>query len=137
MAQVAALVDDLFFQAKIMETAKQLGIELKTFGTGPALLAAVLQSPPRLVIIDLNARQGPIEAIEQLHASAASVPIVAFLSHVQTELAARAKAAGCRDVMPRSLFTMNLANILKTAQAPEPNDQAHDHTEDHANTPQR
>ena len=43
MAQVAALVDDLFFQAKIMETAKQLGVELKTFGTGPALLAAVLQ----------------------------------------------------------------------------------------------
>jgi DNA-binding NarL/FixJ family response regulator len=119
MAQVAALVDDLFFQAKIMETAKQLGVELKAFGTGPALLAEVLQSAPRLVIIDLNARQGPIEAIEQLHASAASVPIVAFLSHVQTELAARAKAAGCRDVMPRSQFTMNLAKILATAQAPE------------------
>ncbi|MGA8102467.1 MAG: response regulator [Candidatus Acidiferrales bacterium] len=125
MAQVAALVDDLFFQAKIMETAKLLGVQLKTFGTGPALLTEVLQTPPRLVIIDLNARQGAIEAIEQLHASAASVPIVAFLSHVQTELAARAKAAGCRDVMPRSLFTTNLAKILTSAQAPEhANDQA-------------
>src|ERR1700691_2768987 len=127
MAQVAALVDDLFFQAKIMETAKQLGVQLKTFGTGPALLAEVLQTAPRLVIIDLNARQGAIEAIEQLHALAASVPIVAFLSHVQTELAARAKAAGCRDVMPRSAFTMNLAKILTTAQPPEvPKDQAPD-----------
>ncbi len=130
MAEVAALVDDLFFQAKIMETAKQLGVQLKTFGTGPALLAEVLQTPPRLVIIDLNARQGAIQAIEQLHASAASVPIVAFLSHVQTELAARAKAAGCRDVMPRSLFTMNLAKILTTAQAPV-------HTNDHADARQR
>ena len=94
MAQVAALVDDLFFQAKIMETAQQLGVQLKTFGTGPALLAEVLQTAPRLVIIDLNARQGAIEAIEQLHALAASVPIVAFLSHVQTDLAAQARAAG-------------------------------------------
>jgi CheY-like chemotaxis protein len=130
MAEVAALVDDLFFQAKIMETAKQLGVHLKTFGTGPALLAEVLQTPPRLVLIDLNARHGAIEAIEQLHASAASLPIVAFLSHVQTELAARAKAAGCRDVMPRSLFTMNLAKILTTVQTSV-------HANDHADTPQR
>jgi CheY-like chemotaxis protein len=130
MAQIAALVDDLFFQAKITETAKQLGVQLKTFGTGPALVAEVLQTPPRLVIIDLNARQGPIEAIEQLHASAGAVPIVAFLSHVQTELAARAKAAGCRDVIPRSLFTMNLAKILTSSQAP-------DHANDHADIPQR
>jgi DNA-binding NarL/FixJ family response regulator len=134
MAQVLVLVDDLFFQAKIMETAKQLGVQLRTFGTGPSLLAEVLQTPPHLVIIDLNARQGPIAAIEHLHASAPSVPIVAFLSHVQTELAARAKAAGCRDVMPRSLFTMNLAKILTTAQAPE---DANDHATDHADTPQR
>jgi DNA-binding NarL/FixJ family response regulator len=133
MAEVAALVDDLFFQAKIMETAKQLGVQLKTFGTGPALLAEVLQTPPRLVIIDLNARQGPIEAIEQLHASAPSVPIVAFLSHVQTELAARAKGAGARDVMPRSLFTMNLAKILTSAQVPEP---ANGQANKHADTPQ-
>jgi DNA-binding NarL/FixJ family response regulator len=130
MAQIAALVDDLFFQAKIMETAKQSGVQLKTFGTGAALVAEVLQTPPRLVIIDLNARHGPLEAIEHLHASAEAVPIVAFLSHVQTELAARAKAAGCRDVMPRSQFTMNLAKILTSAQAP-------DHANDHADVPQR
>jgi DNA-binding NarL/FixJ family response regulator len=134
MAQVAALVDDLFFQAKIMGTAKQLGVELKVFGTGPALLAEVLQTTPRLVIIDLNARQGAIEAIEQLHTSAASVPIVAFLSHVQTELAARAKAAGCQNVMPRSAFTMNLATILASAQA---DDRSPDHANEHADAPPR
>ncbi len=37
MAQVVALVDDLFFQAKLIETAKQLGVELRTCATADAL----------------------------------------------------------------------------------------------------
>jgi len=41
---------------------------------------------------------------------------VAFLSHVQTELAAQARAAGCSDVMPRSVFAQNLAAILQTVK---------------------
>ena len=34
MGRVVALVDDVFFQAKMFETAKQLGVELKTVNTG-------------------------------------------------------------------------------------------------------
>jgi hypothetical protein len=41
---------------------------------------------------------------------------VAFLSHVQTELAAQARAAGATEVLPRSVFTQNLARILETAK---------------------
>jgi hypothetical protein len=32
-------------------------------------------------------------------------------------LAERARAAGCRDVMPRSKFTQNLATILSQAKS--------------------
>ncbi len=52
MAQVLALVDDLFFQAKILETAKQLGITVRTSTTGDALLAEIAKEAPKLVIVD-------------------------------------------------------------------------------------
>ena len=42
--------------------------------------------------------------------------MLAFLSHVQTDLAAQARAAGCTEVMPRSTFTQNLATILAAAK---------------------
>lgn len=121
---VLALVDDLFFQAKLVETARRLGVMLKTFSTGAALVQALEQMPeaaasdrPRLVVVDLNARQGALEAIEQLQRSGNPVPVIGFLSHVQTELAEKARAAGCKQVMPRSSFTMNLSEILRQAKS--------------------
>lgn len=117
MAAVLALVDDIFFQAKIVETARRLGIEIRTCTTAETLLNAVAASAPRLVVVDLNARGNPIGVIEQMQAQAPDVPIVAFLSHVQTELAARARAAGCPTVMPRSQFTRDLATILGQAKS--------------------
>ncbi len=115
MARVVALMDDLFFQMKIAETAKHLGLELKVAANGDALMA-LLESAPKLVIVDLNARSQPIQAIERLRAEKNGTRVVAFLSHVQTELAAQARAAGCDEVMPRSAFTQNLAAILSTAK---------------------
>jgi len=108
-------MDDLFFQMKVAETAKQLGVEFKVATTGEALLT-MLDPPTKLVIIDLNARGNPVATIEHLRATHKELRVVAFLSHVQTELAAMARAAGCTDILPRSLFTRNLAAILETAK---------------------
>src|SRR5262249_27106924 len=117
MADVVALIDDLFFQAKVIETAKHLGVALRVCGTGDALLAEIAQQLPRLIVVDLNARSAPLGAIERLPEGARQIPLVAFLSHVQTDLAEKARAAGCREVMPRSLFTRNLATILGQAKS--------------------
>ena len=117
MAQVVALVDDLFFQAKMLETAKHLGVELRVCSTGDALLAEAAKNAPKLVIIDLNARSKPLEAIERMQAAAHEIPLIAFLSHVQVELANAARAAGCREVMPRSQFARDLATILAEAKS--------------------
>ena len=121
---VLALVDDLFFQARLGETARKLGVTLKTVSTGASLVKMLEAAPdgvpgdlPRLVIVDLNARQGAVEAIEQLQRSGNPIPVIGFLSHVQTELAERARAAGCKQVMPRSSFTANLAEILSQAKS--------------------
>ena len=117
MADVIALVDDLFFQSKLVETARNVGVVVQTVTTGDALVSAAASNPPRLLLVDLNARQGPLDAIERLHASGNPLPVVAFLSHVQTELAEKARAAGCHRVLPRSKFTADLAEILRQAKS--------------------
>jgi CheY-like chemotaxis protein len=131
-ADVLALVDDLFFQAKLVETARRVDVTLKTVSTGAALLEALGASNrtlggvaggaargdlPRLIVVDLNARQGPLEAIEKLQGGGNPLPVIGFLSHVQTELAERARAAGCKQVLPRSSFTANLSAILLQAKS--------------------
>jgi DNA-binding NarL/FixJ family response regulator len=115
MARAVGYMDDLFFQMKIAETAKQLGIEFKVASTSEGLLA-LLDPPTKLVIVDLNARNQPLATIAQLRATHKDLRVLAFLSHVQTELAAQARAAGCAEVMPRSTFTQNLAAILEAAK---------------------
>jgi len=115
MGRVVALMDDLFFQMKVAETAKHLGLELKVATNGDALLG-LLEPSPNLVIVDLNARSQPLAAIERLCAAQKDLRVIGFLSHVQRDLAAQAEAAGCNEVMPRSAFTQNLAAILSTAK---------------------
>lgn len=120
MAQVVALIDDLFFHAKVAETARQIGVDLRIFGATEPLLDEMARETPRLVLLDLNARSDAIAAIgavKRLQSPASQTPVIAFLSHVQTELAERARAAGCQDVMPRSAFTRNLATILARAKS--------------------
>lgn len=117
MADALALVDDLFFQAKMLETAKQLSVQLRTFSTADALLGEVAKSDPRIVIVDLNAKDHPVEAIARLQSRSPDLPLVAFLSHVQTDLAERARSAGCARILPRSQFTRELATILLQAKS--------------------
>ena len=124
MADAIALIDDLFFLAKVHETAKHTGVTLETAATGEQLLKAAAGSPAALILVDLNARQGALDAVEHLCSAngAANGPgnprrVIAFLSHVQTDLAERARSAGCQDVMPRSKFTQNLAEILRGAKS--------------------
>ena len=94
MGRVVALMDDLFFQMKVAETAKHLGVEFKVATTAEALSALLEASPTKLLIVDLNARSAPLATIEHIRATQKDLPVVAFLSHVQTELAAQARAAG-------------------------------------------
>lgn len=115
MSRVVALMDDLFFQMKLAETAKQLGVEVKVATNSDALMG-LMDSAPKLVIVDLNARSQPLQAIEKVRQNNKDVRVVGFLSHVQTQLAAQAQAVGCTEVLPRSSFTQNLAAILSASK---------------------
>jgi DNA-binding NarL/FixJ family response regulator len=115
MGRVVGFLDDIFFQMKILETAKHLGMEFKV-ATNPDALVELLDPPTSLVIVDLNASNQPVATIARLRATHKDLRVVSFLSHVQVDLAAQARAAGSSEVMPRSTFTQNLATILSSAK---------------------
>ena len=114
---VVALVDDLFFLAKIRETAKAVGVPVVACDARRGV-AAVAEAQPQIILLDLNSRALPaVSWIRDLKSDPAtqSIPIVGFVSHVQEQLIAEARAAGCDSVMARSAFTKNLPEILKGA----------------------
>jgi CheY-like chemotaxis protein len=116
MSYVLALVDNLFFQARIQAVAKQIGVEVKVVPTGEQLVTDALAKPPALVIVDLNSKTEPLEAVRKLRAGETPALIIGYLAHTQTELAEQATAAGCAQVMPQGKFTQELPMILARAR---------------------
>lgn len=125
--RIFAAVEDLLFKSKILETANNLEVEAK-FPRGPQkLLDAIEESPPDLLILDLNSAQfEPLELLKKVKLDEAKrgVRTVGFLSHVQKDLAAAAKEAGCDRVMARSAFTRDLPKILGGDEPRETMDEA-------------
>jgi PleD family two-component response regulator len=123
---VLAAVEDLLFRSKISETASQLGIETSFPRNPRKLLAAIRESPPDLLILDLNsARFDPLSLLGDLKFDEATrkVTTVGFLSHVQKDLAVAAREAGCDRILARSAFTKNLPEIL-AGRTPDTLDEA-------------
>jgi PleD family two-component response regulator len=124
--RVLAAVEDLLFKSKISETASQLGIEA-SFPRNPRRLLEVLrESPPDLLVLDLNsARFEPLALLLSVRSEEATrdVPTVGFLSHVQRDLAVAAREAGCDRVVARSAFTKDLPKIL-AGRTPDTIDEA-------------
>lgn len=119
MDKKLAAVGDLFFSAKISETAGCLGVDLEIVRSLEQLLERAQSERPSLIIIDLNfAALRPVDAVRALKANSqtASIPIVGYLSHVQEALKRQAEEAGCDLVLPRSAFSRDLAKILRNKE---------------------
>ena len=113
--KIIAVLDDLFFSSKIREAAKSLDIDLEFVKNTNGLKEKITTAAPSLIIFDLNSRAGhPLEIIESIKSSSdlKQIPVIGFLSHVQTELKEKAAMAGCDLVVPRSRFSKDLREIL-------------------------
>ena len=113
--RVLAAVSDLLFVSKITAAARQAGCTAQFFREPQALLKAV-PGEPCLIVVDLNhATLDPVALITRLKqdSTAQSAPIVAFLSHVQVDLKREAEKAGADLVLPRSVFSQNLYEMLR------------------------
>jgi len=112
---ILALVDDILFLSKIQETAKHLGVAVETVGIADLPKRAV-EVVPSALILDLNHRSGKaLEVLRGLKSEAKTkdVPVVGFVSHVQSELIAAARSGGCDQVLARSAFVKQLASLLE------------------------
>jgi hypothetical protein len=117
--KIFCFIEDLFFQAKINETAKKLGIKVEFLKGDKDSVAKLTDSAeeerPTLVVFDLNNLNAkPMTLIPKFKAKfKKATSIVGFLNHLQGDLKLKAIEAGCDTVMPRSAFSQSLPNLLR------------------------
>ena len=114
-AKLLVVMSDLFFSVKINDAAKKLGSSTEFVKDAERALEKAKSRPP-LIIVDLNTTTldavGLVRAIKA-NAETAAIPVVGFLSHVQTQLRWDAEQAGCDTVVARSAFAQNIETILQ------------------------
>ena len=118
--RIYCFIEDLFFLAKIQETARKLGIKVSFVKAEKDIVAKLAegsdQERPSLIVFDLNnANAKPLTLIPKIRTKLkkGKTSIIGFLSHIQGDLKVKAVEAGCDMVMPRSAFSQNLPNLLR------------------------
>ncbi len=106
-----ALVSDLIFESKLSGTARVLGAELRVVRRAADLLTAA--SDAQRVIVDLSLGDEVLVCVRRLKQLRPEVRVIGFLSHVQASLARAAREAGVDQVLPRSKFAEQIADLLK------------------------
>jgi len=118
-------IEDLFFTAKIQETARKQGVKVAFVKNDKDAVAELTsgeeENKPALIVFDLNnVNAKPLTLIPKLKGKLKkTVSIIGFLSHLQGDLKAKAVEAGCDAVMPRAAFSQNLPNLLRRYSAEE------------------
>ena len=107
--RVVAVVSDLFFVARIRETARLAGVPLD-FAKTPDALEAALAARPRFVLLDLTTGFDYTRIFDVL--GAAGVPVLGFTTHV---LARQTQPwhARCDRVVTKETLTQTLPSLLK------------------------
>jgi CheY-like chemotaxis protein len=123
-SRIFAFIEDLFFMAKIQETARKLNVKVEFVKSDKDLMERMEQNgeeKPSLIIFDLNnASVKPLTLIPKLKSKLKKgTSIIGFLSHVQGDLKQKAHEVGCDMVLPRSAFSQNLPQLLRRHGAPE------------------
>lgn len=121
--RIFAFVDDLFFLAKIQETARKINVKVEFCKVEKDLTERLKlngEEKPSLIIFDLNNTNAkPLTLIPKLKTKLKKTSIIGFLSHVQGDLKQKAHDVGCDMVLPRSAFSQNLPQLLRRHGAPD------------------
>jgi CheY-like chemotaxis protein len=110
-----AVVDDMFFSTKIETAARHAGVSLIHAASPQELALGLEEVTPDIVLVDLNNKSlDPLGLIRRIKGDDrfALTTVVAFYSHVQTELEQAAAQAGCDRILPRSVFSKKLGEII-------------------------
>ncbi len=110
---------DLLFSTKIRSTAEALGV-----GSRPVRDLAMLDNrlnqvddgkanePVQALIIDLDTGADGLAMIAHARKAQAALPVLAYGSHVEVDMLAKAREAGAEPVMTRGQFTRMLPDLL-------------------------
>src|SRR5215211_8405491 len=112
---IISVVEDMFFASKIRAVAEAVGAEISSPRNQEAIVLKARATKPRLILVDLhNQRIDPLALARELKSDEElrNIKLIAFFSHVETELRQNALAAGFDQVVPRSVFTRDLPEIL-------------------------
>ena len=110
------VVKDLFFVARIRETARLVGTPL-TFARSPEALGAALLESPDLVILDLTTAGWDYEAFfAALDAATPRPPVLGFTTHALAH-ATQPLHGRCTRVVTKEALTRELPELLKTGVA--------------------
>jgi 2-keto-3-deoxy-6-phosphogluconate aldolase len=97
---VAAYVVDLMDRSKVSSAAGAAGIDVTFVRSATALADKVAEGGVETVVVDLS-RSDAVDAVARL---AGTTRIVAYGSHVDTQLLESAGRAGAKPVLARSAF---------------------------------
>jgi CheY-like chemotaxis protein len=115
LPRILAVVNDLFFVGKITAAAQRTGVPVE-FVRGEAEVLQKTADSLAMLLLDMNdARRHPISLIAKLKADPLrkEVRVIGYLSHVQEELKREADQAGCDLVLPKSVFSQQLDDLLR------------------------
>ncbi len=112
--KIVGVLNDLMFMVKIQEAAKRAGVE-SVFVKSQAEALAQARERPAVMILDLNYAAGEsLELITALKGNegTSGIPLLGYVSHVQTDLRRAAEEHGCDVVVARSVFSQSLPELL-------------------------
>jgi CheY-like chemotaxis protein len=103
--KIVAVLNDLMFTVKISDAAKRAGVAVE-FAKSPEEAVRKTEGAAA-VILDLNFV--PLDLIARLK----PVPLIGYVSHVQSDVIKQARENGCDTVMARSAFVQGLAKLME------------------------
>lgn len=114
MKPVLLICRDFLFASRILETARQLGVEVAQEKEGVA--AGIDGGAFERAIVDLT-HPAALSSLGALRASSPDLRITAFVRHDDVDSIRAAREAGASEVLARSAFSERLPTILR----PHPN----------------
>jgi len=105
------ICQDLMFISKVTGIASSLGYQIETAGAQQGLIKAAVGGYA-CIILDLSLQPFAVADLTRNLRDNPPPPVIAFGAHVETARLAEAREAGCREVLPRSQFNMQLPEIL-------------------------
>jgi CheY-like chemotaxis protein len=115
---VFAVHGELIFTVKIADAAKRAGIMIEFAKSAEETLERAAGASA--IMLDLNF--APPEWIVRLKSedSTRSIPLIGFVSHVQSEVIRQVRESGCDTVMARSAFVQKLSEMMAEIAAGKP-----------------